>query len=279
MKIGVIGLGLIGGSMAIDLKKRRFATEVFGCDNNQLHAQTALQMGIVDKILGIEDLIQQSELIIIAIPVDAANKLIPELLNKVTTQTVCDVCSTKGKMVDLIKYHPKRTNYVASHPMAGTEYSGPWAAISNLFDSKAAILCNVTENEPKHVEKVEAMYHALNMRILYMDAHQQDVHCAYVSHISHITSFALASTVLDKEKNEKHIFDLASGGFDSTVRLAKSSAEMWAPIFVNNKENILTVLDTYIQKLEEFKEAIADSDREKIFEIIENSNKIKKTLK
>jgi prephenate dehydrogenase len=279
MNIGVIGLGLIGGSMAIDLKKRHFATKVFGCDRQKLHAQTALQMNIIDEIVDLDELIEKSEIIIISTPVDAAHKLLSTVLDKVTTQTVCDVCSTKGKMVELIKYHPNRENYVATHPMAGTEFSGPWAAISNLFDSKAAILCNITDSGHKHVEKIEELYTALNMRIIYMDAYQQDTHSAYVSHISHISSFALALTVLEKEKNEKNIFDLASGGFDSTVRLAKSSAEMWNPIFVNNKDNVLTVLDTYIEKLGEFREAINNSDSNELTKMIESANKIKKTLK
>lgn len=279
MKIGVVGLGLIGGSIAIDLKKRHFASHVVGCDNQTLHAQTALQMGIVDSLATLDELVEQVDLILVSTPVDAAQKLLPELLSKVTTQTVCDVCSTKASLVEVVKYHPKRANYVATHPMAGTEFSGPWAAISNLFDSKAVILCNTQDSDFKHVERVKELFTCLNMRPLYMDAYQQDTHSAYVSHISHISSFALALTVLEKEKNEKNIFDLASGGFDSTVRLAKSSAEMWKPIFLNNKDNVLTVLETYIDKLQDFQQAIKEMDSPKITQMIEAANSIKKTLK
>jgi len=279
MQVGIIGIGLIGGSMAIDLKERKFADQVVGVENNHLHAVAAKEIGLVDEIVSLEECISGSDIIVVAVPVSAAIHLIPSILDKVDNQVVTDVCSTKEKINEIVHYHPNRKNFVAAHPMAGTEYSGPWAAIPGLFDGRAGIICNAEDSDFRAVELIKSMYDCLNMRIIYMQAAHHDVHTAYVSHISHITSFALALTVLEKEKNEKNIFDLASGGFSSTVRLAKSNADMWAPIFSQNKENILTVLDTYIEKLEEFKKCIADYDEEGIKNLIFKANKIKRIIR
>ena len=280
MNISIIGLGLIGGSIAIDLKKRNFAKNIIGFDSNKLHLQTALNLELIDKqASSIDDAINKVDLIILAIPVNSALELLPKILDKIEdNQTVTDACSTKDLLVKSVKYHPNRKCYVAAHPMAGTEFSGPWAAKSNLFDSKACILCNVFESNLKSRYLVKDMFEALNMRIILMDAQHHDAHAAYVSHISHISSFALARTVIDKERNEKNIFDLASGGFDSTVRLAKSSASMWTPIFIQNRENILTVMDTYIEKLKEFRESISSLDERSIEEMIMEANKVSKVL-
>ena len=256
MTIGIIGLGLIGGSMAIDLRRNKFADRFIGCDNIELNAVTAQRIGLVDEIVSYDELIKQSDLIIISVPVSAALKMLSDVLDKINdNQVVTDVCSTKEKLNDSVHYHPRRRNYVASHPMAGTEFNGPWAAIPNLFAGRAGIICNAEDSDYKAVELVRSMYDCLNMRIIYMRAAHHDVHTAYVSHISHVISFALALTVLDKEKNEKNIFDLASGGFASTARLSKSNANMWTPIFLQNKENVLSVLDSYMDKLQQFKVA------------------------
>ena len=279
MQVGVIGIGLIGGSMAIDLKKRKFADRVVGVESEQLHAAAAKEMGLVDDLVNLEDCIAESDIIVVATPVSAAIRLIPQILDKVDKQIVTDVCSTKEKINEMIHYHPNRKNFVAAHPMAGTEYSGPWAALSGLFDGRAGIICNAEDSDIRAVELVKSMYDCLNMRMIYMRAARHDVHTAYVSHISHISSFALALTVLEKEKNEKNIFDLASGGFSSTVRLAKSNADMWAPIFSQNKENVLTVLDTYIEKLQEFKKHISDYDEQGVRELIYKANKIKRIIR
>jgi len=278
MQVTIIGLGLIGGSMAIDLRKRNFASKIIGVDSNKLHAQTALNIGIVDKIESLETAIEQSDIIILSIPASDTIKLLPKILDKTEHQIVTDVCSVKGNICERIKYHSKRTNYVATHPMAGTENSGPWAAQSGLFDGKAVIFCDSEDSSPQALMTIRKMYEYLNMRALFMNADNHDVHVAYVSHISHISSFALALTVLEKEKNEKNIFDLASGGFDSTVRLAKSSAEMWAPIFEHNTENIRAVLETYINHLEEFKDLIIHNEKEKLIEMMNKANRIKKIL-
>ena len=280
MTIGIVGLGLIGGSMAIDLRRQKFADHFIGCDNVELNALTAQRIGLVDEVVSLDVLIEKSDLIILSIPVSAALRMLPDVLDKINdNQFVCDVCSTKEKLVDSVRYHPKRKNYVASHPMAGTEFNGPWAAIPNLFAGRAGIICNAEDSDYKAVELVRSMYDALNMRIIYMRAAHHDVHTAYVSHISHVISFALALTVLDKEKNEKNIFDLASGGFASTARLSKSNADMWAPIFLQNKDNVLSVLDAYMDKLQRFKVAMQNNDEEALRHLIEDANRIKRILR
>ena len=284
MKLGVIGLGLIGGSMAIDLRRRGFADEVLGMDADPVNAAAAEKMGLVDKAVGFEECVDGSDLIIIAVPVGAAVKLLPRVLDRfeqtgAKDKIAIDVCSTKEQLARVVKYHPYRRRYVASHPMSGTEYSGPWAALPGLFDGRAGIICDSQESDNKAVKTVESLYDTLNMRIIYMNSSSHDVHTAYVSHVSHVTSFALALTVLEKEKDEKHIFDLASGGFSSTVRLAKSGADMWAPIFMQNSDNVLRVMDTYIEKMNAFRKAIADGDEEAVHGLIEEANKIRRIIR
>lgn len=280
MQVGIIGVGLIGGSMAVDLKKRGFADRIVGVEQDALHAAAAKELGLVDDMVGYDECIATSDIIVVAVPVSAAIRMIPDILDRVReNQVVTDVCSTKEKINDMVRYHPHRKNFVAAHPMAGTEYSGPWAALPGLFDGRAGIICNAEDSDIRAVDLIKRMYDCLNMRIIFMRAAHHDVHTAYVSHISHITSFALALTVLEKEKNEKNIFDLASGGFSSTVRLAKSNPDMWAPIFSQNKDNVLTVLDTYIEKLEEFKKHIADFDEDGVKKMIQKANKIKRIIR
>ncbi len=284
MKVGIIGLGLIGGSMAIDLRRKGFAEEVLGVESEPVNAAAAEKIGLVDRVVALDECVDEAELLIIAVPVGAAVKVLPMILDKfVGTEdkgkVVIDVCSTKEHLARSVKYHPARRQYVATHPMAGTEYSGPWAAMPGLFDGHACIICDSEESGPKAVRTVERMYETLNMRTIYMNSSNHDVHTAYVSHISHVTSFALALTVLDKERDEKHIFDLASGGFSSTVRLAKSSPDMWTPILSQNRENVLHVMDTYIEKMQAFREAIAEGDEEEVRALIEDANKIRRIIR
>lgn len=278
MIVTIVGLGLIGGSAAIDLRKRNFATSIIGVDKDEINAKTAAHIGFVDEILELEEAVKKSDIVILAIPVNSGLKVLPKVLDIVDKQVVIDMCSTKEDLLDKVKYHTNRKQFVATHPMAGTEFSGPWAAKSGLFDGKATIFCDTEDSDIRAVAKAKRMYETLNMRVIYMNSTNHDVHAAYVSHISHISSFALALTVLEKEKNEKHIFDLASGGFDSTVRLAKSSADMWAPIFQHNKQNVLTVLDTYIANLNKFRDSIATDDLDKTSDLIKESNCIKRVL-
>ena len=282
MKIGIIGLGLIGGSMAIDLKRRGFAHEVLGVEADPVNAAAACQMGLVDEVTDLAGCVSGGDLVVLAVPVGAAVRLLPQVLDMIpegSDKVVMDVCSTKEVIADAVKNHPQRSHYVATHPMAGTEYSGPWAAMSGLFDGHACIICDAENSCPDAVSKVETLYDVLNMRTIRMDSSNHDVHTAYVSHISHVTSFALALTVLDKEKDEKHIFDLASGGFSSTVRLAKSSPDMWTPILSQNRENVLHVMDTYIEKMNEFRKAIAEGDEPRVRSLIEEANRIRRIIR
>ena len=302
--VGIIGLGLIGGSMAIDLKRRGFASTVLGVENDPVSAQAAQTIGLVDRVVSYEECVEKADIIVVAVPVGTAVKLVPDILDRIQSGTeafssakknadapenasvpdwnskiVIDVCSTKEQICQATHYHPCRKQFVSTHPMAGTEYSGPWAAMPGLFDGRACIFANSEESSPKAVKTIEELYATLNMRPLYMDAAQHDVHTAYVSHISHVTSFALALTVLDKEKDEKHIFDLASGGFSSTVRLAKSNPDMWVPILTQNRDNVLRVMDTYIDKMKAFRDAVADYDEDRVRSLIEEANKIKKIIR
>ena len=278
MKITIIGLGLIGGSMAKDLKEREFATHIYGVDINPGNSTSALELGLVDEIVTLDYGTDHAELIIIATPVDATLSILPGILNRVTTQTVADLGSAKEKIVECVRDHPNRKNFVATHPMAGTEFSGPAAAVSGLFDHKTTILCNVEESSEEALGLVRKMYEVLNMNVTEMSGTSHDTHVAYVSHISHISSFALALTVMDIEKDEKNIFNLASGGFESTVRLAKSSAEMWVPIFMQNNSNVLTALNNYIDKLQEIKILIKKEKSDEMYKVIRKSNRIREIL-
>ncbi len=284
MVLGVIGLGLIGGSMAIDLKRRGYAHKVLGVESEPVNAEAALRIGLCDEVISFEDCVRRSDIIVIAVPVGTAVKMLPQVLDIFSEEgnggkIVIDTCSTKSQIVRVAHYHQMRGRFVATHPMAGTEYSGPWAAMPNLFDGRACIFANSEESDPQALKVVEDLYDALNMRPIYMNADNHDVHTAYVSHISHVTSFALALTVLDKEQDEKHIFDLASGGFSSTVRLAKSSSDMWVPILTQNRDNVLRVIDTYLEKMKDFRDAIADYDEARIEELIQEANRIKKIIR
>ena len=284
MRVGIMGLGLIGGSMAVDLKRKGFASEVLGVESEPVNAAAAVKIGLVDEVVSMEDCIDRSDVVVLAVPVGAAVKMLPAVLDRFVQtgaggKLVMDVCSTKEHLARSVKYHPARRQYVASHPMAGTEYSGPWAAMPGLFDGHACIICDSEESDPKAVRTVESLYSVLNMRTIYMNSSNHDVHTAYVSHISHVTSFALALTVLDKEKDEKHIFDLASGGFSSTVRLAKSSPDMWTPILQQNRDNVLQVMDTYIDKMNAFRQAIADGDEDAVRNLIMEANRIRRIIR
>ncbi len=278
--VGVIGLGLIGGSMALDLKRRGFAASTLGVENDPVAAEAARTIGLVDEVTDLDDCIRRADILVIAVPVGTAVKLVTRILDRMDDhQIVIDVCSTKEQICRAAQFHPRRSQFVSTHPMAGTEYSGPWAAQPGLFDGRACIFCDSAESSPKALRTIEQLYAVLNMRPLYLQSAQHDVHTAYVSHISHVTSFALALTVLEKEKDEKHIFDLASGGFSSTVRLAKSNADMWVPILTQNHDNVLQVMDTYIEKMKAFREAVAADDEDRIRELITEANKIKKILR
>ena len=279
MVITIVGIGLIGGSLSIALQEKGLATHVIGVENDPAHAAKAIELGLVQECMSLESAIQKSSLIIIATPINAAEKLLPFILDKVSNQVVFDVGSTKSKIGEAVKSHPKRGRFVATHPMWGTENSGPTAAIKGAFSKKATVICDKTESDADALEIVEKLYALLEMHILYMESVAHDMHVAYISHISHITSFALANTVLEKEREEDAIFELASGGFESTVRLAKSNAAMWVPIFMQNRENILDVLNEHISQLRKFKSCLEKENYEYLQELIENANGIRRILK
>lgn len=273
--------------MAIDLKRKGYASQILGVEKDPVNASAAERIGLVDSVVDIAECVRQSDVIIVSVPVGAALKVVPQVLDIMAElypeggcdKVLMDVCSTKESLAQAVKYHPMRKCYVASHPMSGTEYSGPWAALPGLFDGRASIICDFSESSPVAVRKVEEIYDVLNMRVVHMNSSSHDVHTAYVSHFSHVISFALALTVLEKEKDEKHIFDLASGGFSSTVRLAKSSADMWTPILLQNRENVLRVMDTYTCKLEAFRKAIDEADEDVLRGLIQDANRIKRIIR
>ncbi|WP_426480434.1 prephenate dehydrogenase [Chryseobacterium sp. R2ACT005] len=280
MKISIIGVGLIGGSMALKLREKNIASFIYGIDNNTQHISDALDLKIIDAGVDLEHGIKNSDLIILAIPVDAARKLLPSVLDLVSDQqTVMDAGSTKAGIVNAVKDHPKRSRFVAFHPMWGTENNGPKSAIAESFSGKAGVICNKEESADDALSTVEKVVNALDMHMIYMDAKDHDVHTAYISHISHITSYALANTVLEKEREEETIFQLASSGFSSTVRLAKSHPEMWVPIFKQNKENVLDVLNEHISQLRKFKSALEKENYEYLEELITNANRIRGILR
>jgi prephenate dehydrogenase len=279
MRLAVIGIGLIGGSLALSLKKKGFVSNVIGVDNNPDHQDEALRLGIVDEIMTLEDAVKLSDIIAIATPVNIAEKLLPSVLDLVDQQIVFDLGSTKEAVVQIASVHAKKGRFVPTHPMWGTEFSGPSAAQSDAFENKATVICNKEQVDADALLTVERLYTTLGMHIVSMNATKHDIHVAYVSHISHITSFALANTVLEKERESDNIFELASGGFDSTVRLAKSNAATWVPIFMQNKENVLDVLNEHISQLRKFKSCLEKENFEYLAELIENANGIKRILK
>jgi len=276
--IYAIGVGLIGGSLAIDIKKHRPDVMIHGISRKDATLEKALELNLIDKKATLDDL-GNADLVIVSIPVDATVKLLPTILDKIPdTGLVVDAGSTKEDICKVVENHPKRRNFLAMHPIAGTEHSGPTAAIEGLFKGKTNIVCEVEKTTFKLQEKALKLFTDIGMRIRYMNPKEHDKHIAYVSHLSHISSFMLGKTVIDKEKNERDIFDMAGSGFASTVRLAKSSPEMWTPIFKQNKSNVIETLEEYINNLTHFKELMAADNFEAIFEEMKSTNHIKDIL-
>lgn len=277
--ITIIGIGLIGGSFALDIRTLYPEARITGIDSNPEHVAEAIRLGIVDAE-GAMDTLNKADLVVLTVPVDIATKLLPEVLDKIGNETiVMDMGSTKGAICESVATHPNRRNFIACHPIAGTEFSGPSAAIKNLYKDKTNIICEVEKTAFKLQEKALAIFKRLDMRIRYMDPSSHDKHIAYMSHLSHISSFMLGKTVIDKEKNERDIFDMAGSGFASTVRLAKSNPTTWTSIFKQNKTNILVTLEEYISNLEGFKTLMESDNFEGVFKEMENTNHIKEILK
>ncbi len=277
-KVTIIGLGLIGGSLAKSLRAKSIFNHFIGVDSNSDHTSRAVELGLVDEVMELGDAISNSDFVILAVPVNIAETMASDILDKLDKQTLIDVGSTKNGILEAVKNNPKRKQFVATHPMAGTEFSGPDAAIDNLFDDKAAIICDAINSEKERVSQVEEIYKKIGSEVKYMAGEEHDVSAAYVSHISHLSSFALALTVLNKEKNVENITTLASGGFESTVRLAKSNQNTWEAIFSANKENVLEVMDNYIENMILFKHAIKSGNSEVVKTLIRQANEVKKVL-
>jgi prephenate dehydrogenase len=279
MIVTIIGIGLIGGSMASTFREKGFADKIIGVDANASHAEKAMTLGLVDEIAQLEEAVLQSDLVILATPINIAEALLPEIMKWVDKQVVMDVGSTKKIICESAAQNANHGRFVATHPMWGTEYSGPEAAVKGAFEGKATVICSKESSDEDAIALVEKVYGLLGMHLVYMNADDHDIHVAYVSHISHITSFALANTVLEKEKEGDAIFELASGGFESTVRLAKSNPAMWVPIFMQNKENVLDVLNEHIAQLRKFKACLEKENYTYLEELIVQANGIKRILK
>ncbi len=278
MNVFIIGVGLIGGSMAKDIKNFDPEAKIYGIDTNETHLEEALSLGLIDNSATYQDL-SIADVVIVSIPVDVMVSVLPKVLDVVNDDAVVlDAGSTKALICSTLDQHPKRRNFLACHPIAGTEFSGPSAAINGLYIGKTNIICEVEKTAFKLQERALEIFQKLGMRIRYMNPEAHDKHIAYVSHLSHISSFMLGKTVIEKEKNERDIFDMAGSGFESTVRLAKSSPAMWTPIFKQNKENVIETLEEYIQNLEAFKKMIVEEDYEGIYNEMSSANRIKEIL-
>jgi len=279
MNVAIVGTGLIGGSIGLRLKETDFCDKIIGVEKSEPNARKALQLGLVDEIRTLDEVLTQAKLIVLTVPVDAILDMLPTLLDKVSDQVVVDMGSTKSEILHRIADHPKRGRYVAAHPMTGTEYSGPEAAFADLFRNQMMVYVEASRSDEDAFELADDLTDRLEMRTSFMSTEEHDVHTAYVSHISHLTSFALALTVLEKEKSQGRIFELAGSGFQSTVRLAKSSPEMWTPIFKQNRANVLEVLEEHIKQLQNLYDKIESEDYGALHKLIKKSNKIKRIIK
>ena len=278
MNVFIVGIGLIGGSMAKDIKRLYPLSIIYGIDTDEAHLGEAEKLGLIDNRATYKQL-YLADIVIVGIPVDVIVQELPKILDAVNDGTVVlDAGSTKSLICKAVEHHPKRRNFLACHPISGTEFSGPSAAIYGLYKGKTNIICEVEKTAFKLQERALELFQQLGMRIRYMNPEAHDKHIAYVSHLSHISSFMLGKTVIEKEKNERDIFDMAGSGFESTVRLAKSSPAMWTPIFKHNKENVVEILDNYIQNLEIFKRMLLEDDYKGIYKEMDSTNKIKEIL-
>lgn len=279
MKTAVIGIGLIGGSIVLDLRKKGIATHITGVDSNNAHGARAIELGLVDEVLSLEEALSKAELVITAVPVNAIKGVINSVLNLIKDDVVViDTGSTKASICKAIENHPRRFSFVAAHPIAGTENSGPDAAFEGLFAGKTNIICEPERSSERALGMAKEIFGALGMKTIYMEPAEHDKHVAYVSHLSHVSSFLLGQTVLDIEADEKNIFNLAGSGFASTVRLAKSSPEMWAPIFEQNAEYLSQALLEYIMHLQRFQYYLMKRDVNELHRIMTEANRIRKVL-
>jgi prephenate dehydrogenase len=279
MKIAIVGLGLIGGSLAIDLRSKKIATRLIGVDFNEGHARKALELGLVDEILPEEKAFAESDVVILAIPVNTIGALLPSILDRVAKNAVViDTGSTKSMICKSVAQHDRRAQFVAAHPISGTENSGPTAALQGLFEGKTNIICEKEQSSKSSLAVAKNIFDSVGMNTIFMEPDEHDKHVAYVSHLSHVSSFLLGQTVLDIEKDERNIFDLAGSGFASTVRLAKSSPAMWAPIFEQNSEYLSQALLEYIMHLQKFHYHLMKKDTKELVKTLTNANEIRRVL-
>ena len=279
MNIAIIGLGLIGGSFAKDLRKAGIASELLGVETSREHADRALQLGLVDRIVSFDDALLQSDVLLLAVPGDAIMTLLPKVLNVVRpAQTVIDLGSTKFRLAEAVRQHPNRERYVAAHPMAGTENAGPDAALEGLFKGKTVLLCDLEWSAPDACKTALEIFHAVGLKFEFMNSEQHDRHAAYVSHLSHVVAYALSLAVQSEEKAGYAVPRLAGGGFASTVRLAKSTPEMWIPIFQQNREPVLKAIDAFLERVQELKRCLEVNDFKKLEELIREANQIRDLL-
>jgi prephenate dehydrogenase len=279
MIITIIGTGLLGGSFALAVREKYPKVRFVGVDASMVHGQLAVAKGLVDEVMPFEQAVSQSDLVVLATPVNTIIELLPRVLNALPEfGTVVDLGSTKETICAVVDNHPRRAQFVAAHPMAGTENSGPGAAFRELLPGKNLIICDREKSRPDSLTLVESIFRDIGMKLFYMSPQEHDLHLAYVSHLSHISAFALGLTVLEKEKDEQAIFDMASTGFSSTVRLAKSSPAMWAPIFDQNRQNVSQALTDYIDFLQQFKTAIDTGDTSESFSFMARANVIRRVL-
>lgn len=280
MNVTIIGLGLIGGSMALDLRKAGVATKLIGIDQNPENAKKAVDLKLVDEIQPENEALSKADLVILSIPVNAICAFLPSVLDAVNKHAIIiDAGSTKKMICNSVINHPKRNRFVAAHPIAGTEFSGPEAAFNGLFENKTNIICEQEKSSAQALALAEKVFKTLGLNTIFMEPEEHDKHVAYVSHLSHVSSFLLGQTVLDIEKDEKNIFDLAGSGFASTVRLAKSSPEMWTPIFEQNAEYLSQALLEYIMHLQKFQYHLQKRDAKELHKIMTKANDIKRILK
>ena len=279
MKVGLIGVGLMNGSLALDLKSAHPSVLVYGVSRTEATLSNAMELGLIDHRATIEEL-KDMDLVSVAIPVEATAFLLPKILDSVGPNTlVIDMGSTKTAICESVAQHPKREQFLACHPIAGTEFSGPQAATRNLYKDKVNMLCETYKTRPELLKRARSIFTNLGMQLREIEPIAHDRHIAYVSHLSHITSFMLGKTVMEKEEDEQNIFDMAGSGFSSTVRLAKSSPEMWMPIFKQNKQNVIETLDEYISNMEYFKSLLANDDYTTLVEEMKKINTITQILK
>lgn len=279
MTVSIIGLGLIGGSFAKDLRSAGLASELIGADASEAHARRALELGLVDRVLPLDEALRAGDVILLAVPVDAIESLLPRVLDGVRpTQTVVDMGSTKFQIAETVQRHPNRERYVAAHPMAGTENAGPDAALAGLFKGKTVLLCDLDWSAPDACKTALELFHAVGLKFEFMNSDQHDRHAAYVSHLSHVAAYALSLAVQNEEKAGYAVPRLAGGGFASTVRLAKSAPEMWVPIFKQNRDHVLEAIDAFSERLQAFRQALADNDYAKLDALIREANEIRNLL-